>query len=104
MRNNTSVVTSTIMFLILPLLILFGLVPLTRFAFSADNKPMSGTSSDWNINIPNPFVGGAQSTRSISLSEREIMWAKVSVVSTWILVILSILSWIGRAFGLFCIP
>ena len=104
---RTSVLTSTIMFLILPILIIFGLVPLTKFTFMASSGDVapSGASADWNINIPNPFEDKtARKTRSITLSEREVLLAKVSVVSVWILVILLILSWVGRAFGLWCLP
>lgn len=108
---RTSVLTSTIMFLILPMLIIFGLIPLTQFAFNAtggDDKPPSGSMADWKSDwqaLGNVFADTTEvKNRCIKLSERQMTLAKVSVVSTWVLVILSILSWVGRAFGLFCIP
>jgi hypothetical protein len=113
---HTSVLTSTIMFLILPILIIFGLVPLTQFAFNSVASDLPGspdTSADARLSdISLPFKypwntlsdNSTKRTRTIVLSDRQMVYAQVSVVCTWILVILSILSWIGRAFGLWCIP
>ncbi len=111
---HTSVLTSTIMFLILPLLIIFGLVPLTQFAFNsvATDPPPSQSAdarlSDINLPFKPPFDTLSDTSkkraRTIVLSDRQMVYAQVSVVCTWILVVLSILSWIGRAFGLWCIP
>jgi hypothetical protein len=98
------------MFLILPMLIIFGLIPLTQFAFNASSSDTApcGSQADWKSDwaaLGNIFADNTEKKkRCIDLTERQMTLAKVSVVSTWILVILSILSWIGRAFGLWCIP
>lgn len=106
---NSSVLTSTIMFLILPLLTIFGLIPLTHFAFnstmSASGSKDSLSDIDINIQIENPFDDNTpQNTYSLVTTERQLKFAKIAVVCMWISVILSILSWIGRAFGLWCLP
>jgi hypothetical protein len=103
---HTSVLTTTIMFLILPLLIISGLIPLTKFAFTATAQNTGAQSAiDW-ANTTQKWFGSpsAYADYLINLSERDIYMCKVAVVSTWILVILSILSWVGRAFGLYCFP
>jgi hypothetical protein len=96
------------MFLILPLLTIFGLIPLTHFAFNSTSADVpSGASSDIDINIQieNPFQDNTpKHVYSLTTSERQMRFAKVAVVCIWISVILSILSWIGRAFGLWCLP
>jgi hypothetical protein len=105
---HTSVLTTTIMFLILPLLIIAGLIPLTKFAFTAQKSETGTEGRQQNMltDIINKYIGDPSKYNlySITLSERDMFMCKVAVVSTWILVILSILSWVGRAFNLWCFP
>ena len=101
---TSSVLTTTIMFLILPLLIILGLIPLTNFAFKSTHSATGAASNitDWaNKTFGDPSI---RSDYAINLSQRDILMAKVSVVCTWVLVILCILSWVGRAFKLWCLP
>jgi hypothetical protein len=81
----TSMINSTILFLIFPVISISGLINITRVIF---RESRDASSSD----------------RQIDMTNNQLNTAKVSVVLLWLIVILLIILWIGKATQLYCFP
>lgn len=92
--QNLSSLAATIVYLIMPVVILFGLGFTTKFAF------YSSVKEDLELQP----LSQKEQTYSVELQEMQMLAVQVSTVLTWVLVVMSILSWLGKAFGFWCFP
>jgi hypothetical protein len=104
-----AMITSTIMFLILPLLSIYGLIHITHLLFSTvstdSGSPTDPTMRDSiDITLPDWLDNTTTNPYSLNLTNRQLTFAKISVVSLWLLVVLSIILWVGKATRLYCFP
>jgi len=104
--QNMSSLMCTIVNLVLPIIIMFGLVYVTEFAFMSSKNSNITTDVPQNTgflqeNLELQPLKTEEVAYTIRLKEIEMLSVQVSVILMWILVIMSILSWLSNAFG-FC--
>jgi len=92
--QNMSSLAATIVYLIMPIVIMFGLVFITKFAFYSDKTE----------NLELQPLSTKEATYSVTLQEMQMLAVQVSTILTWILVVMAVLSWLGKAFGFWCFP
>ena len=99
--ENLSSLAATMVYLLMPIVIMFGLVFTTKFAFkSTITDPEKSSKEDFKFEP----LSTDKKSYSVVLEEMQMLAVQISTILTWVLVVLSVLSWLGKAFGFWCFP
>lgn len=98
-KQKMAIVSSTIMMLIIPLLTIPGLISFTNFAFNAAET----WKSPYALWTDYEKMRATTKTYSEKFTQADYLNMKIAAVTAWILVVGLILSWVGKATGMFCL-
>ena len=114
-KNKAHVAISTIVYLILPALALYGLYLVTNFIFNAVPNPVPTTAASttaasseaWKSSLDTIKAWGTQGlvpgVYQVNLSASQLQAIRVALVALWVLLPLLLLNWVGKAFHLWCL-
>lgn len=94
----TTMLTNLIL-LILPVLMIFGMIYITKFSFSSTASPPTTTEG-----LKFQEFSKDEQIYSIQLKKWEMLVVQITTILIWVNILLAILSWLGQAYGLWCFP
>jgi hypothetical protein len=105
-KNKAHVAISTIVYLILPALSLYGLYLLTNFIFNAVPETWK-PAEPWQSSLDTVKAWSTQGlvpgTYKVQLTAAQLQAIRVALVALWVLLPLLLLNWVGKAFHLWCL-
>ncbi len=119
-KNKSTIAISTIVYLILPAIALYGLYLLTNFIFNATpSGAVATTAAATTAATPGATEPWKQTTDTVNqwattglaptgtytvdLTASQLQAIRVALVALWVLLPLLLLNWIGKAFHLWCL-